>query len=181
MVWCATVVAAHDECCKHIQGDSGKHFERTSRVLTLSRAGLVQFLEAGDDSGALDVTEACSWVLKAIESVQVREPNGPGEAWGESTVHTLVRCLISMCRVQARRKPEGTVGGVCDGDGQGFLSGVVTSLLSMNRGALHPTVLLEGTVFLGQSGIEPVEVLHVVGPLAAAVLLQPECEFFFSL
>ena len=52
----------------------------------------------------------------------------------------------------------------------------MATLLAMERSVLYPALSHEATCFVGRTGTQPQEVVRVVGPLAAAVLLQPECE-----
>lgn len=97
-------------------------------------------------------------------------------------MQALAKCLVATLRAQIMREAqqglsgearEGERGGRGGGGGGGG-QGLIAMLLGMKRGLLYPALSHEATSFLGASNTEPREVVHVVGALASAILLQPE-------
>lgn len=131
----------------------------------------------------IEMSEASGRVVKALNVAHARQDAGDGFK-GEGTVHALIRCLIRMCRIQTHREQQrGDVKvvreGQLEGDGAVFFSGLLTTMLSINRSLLYPVLAHEATSFFRRGQSEPKEVLSVVGPLASSILLEPECEFCF--
>lgn len=137
-------------------------------------------------ANAVDMTEASTHLIKALETALAREQQqeqqlqqqqhrrGSGQQGG--VTHVLTRCLVCVCREQARRQGrEETCGKSRTGEREVARLGVAT-LLSMNRKLLYPVLFHEAASFLSGDGVQPREVVAVVAPLVSAVLLQPECE-----
>lgn len=118
--------------------------------------------------------------MKALETAAAREGQrrqhhggNVREGQERGLAQSLTRCLVAACRVGARRPPADG-GEKRRGGGAGV--GVMTTLLSMENGFLYPALSHEATCFLSRFDASPREVIRVVGPLASALLLQPECE-----
>lgn len=149
------------------------------------------------------MTEVSGQVIKALETALARQQESYVEATPDAAgvVQAMTRCLVSICRMQAVRPHAATPNdnadtGSVDDEGEAGVGGLMASLLSMDRGVLYPALAHEATSFciprsLGGSNINVnrgaaavQEVVGVVGPLASAILLQPECDnflFFFPI
>lgn len=158
-------------------------------TLNLPTTGLGHLL-AGESS-VVDLAESVDWLVRAIEAATARQEDQRQRAGGSGgagatpqrevggVTQALTRCLVSGTRQRARRQAKELAAGrlgVEGGGGAGGGLGIMATLLAMERGVLYPALSHEATCFVGRTGTQPREVVRVVGPLAAAILLQPECE-----
>ncbi|CAM9900496.1 unnamed protein product [Scytosiphon promiscuus] len=152
---------------------------RRPAVVSSVCQGLARLLES---EGGVDLTEVSDELVKALETAvaqekQRRQQQGEAGRQGQErgAAQSLTRCLVTAYRVGARREAKGA------GErGRGEGNGVTATLLSMEKGVLYPALSYETTCFLGRFDVTPREVVRVVGPLASALLLQPEYANFRS-
>lgn len=114
----------------------------------------------------------------AREEQQRQEQRGETRHNQEQGVtQCLTRCLVASCRAharqEARRQPTRVRGG---GNAGESVLDMMVMLLSKNRGLLYPALSHEAMCVLSRINTCPPEAVGVVGPLASALLLQPQCE-----
>lgn len=149
-------------------------------------AGLTQLLESQDNTAdsRVHLLEVSDELVKALEVAMTREEQQRQKQNGiarhnqeQGVTQCLTRCLVATSRVRARQEaPRQPTGGRQGGKPGEVGLGMMATLLSMNRGLLYPALSHETTCFLGRLNACQREVVGVVGPLASALLLQPQCE-----
>lgn len=150
--------------------------------------GLTQLVENQDGSDKhITLLDASDELVKALETAAAREEQQRHLQGGKErsspergVTQCLTRCIVATSRArirQERRRQQPTRGGGGEGGGTvGAGLGVTATLLSLNRGQLYPALAHETTCFVSRFNADQREAVGVVGPLASALLLQPECE-----
>ncbi|CAM9598286.1 unnamed protein product [Choristocarpus tenellus] len=113
------------------------------------------------DKGTIDTGEAKRQLVSALEVVVSRIDSGRGGESLNGIIHALVKGIVYLLRIE--------VGSKTDGEVQDTLG----SVLVMGPGELYPPVAHEALCFLPRPNTTSAEVVHVVCPLAAAILIQP--------
>lgn len=147
-------------------------------VLCVFIPGLTQLLENQDGSDKhITFSDASDELVKALEIAVAREDQQRSNP-ERGVTQCLSRCLVATSRARLRhdRRQQPTCGGGGGGTTAGAGLGVMAMLLSLNRGQLYPALAHETTCFVSRFDADRREVIGVVGPLASALLLQPECE-----
>lgn len=150
-------------------------------------SGLTQLLEKQDGSDShIALSDASDELVKALEIAATREDQqrhmqgGKGRSNPErGATQCLTRCFVATSRArlrQERRRQQPARDGGGEGGTLGAGLGVTAMLLSLNQGQLYPALAHETTCFMSRFNADHREVVGVVGPLASALLLQPECE-----
>lgn len=149
----------------------------------MSQLVLTDALQPGT-APIVDGAEAIDYLMKALQTAMARDEkreehvpfvqSGGGQRRQRAAVaQALIKCLVDVIRTRARKQASR------EGAGAGQ-HGFIVTLLEMNCGLVFPALSHETTYFLGRAGVDPREVVCVVSPLTAAILLQPECEHSFQ-
>lgn len=136
----------------------------------------------------VDGAEAIDHLMKAIQTAMARDekqeehvplqkPGGGHRRQGAAVAQVMIKCLVDVMRARARQQASRERSGGGAGAGQ---HGFIVTLLEMNCGLIFPALSHEATYFLDRAGVNPKDVVCVVSPLTAAILLQPECEHSFQ-